>query len=302
MIDHLLEKIVGVEIEMTAMTAMKYITLITLMFISPQIAWCANQYSEEYRFGVFPYLSAVRMDNLYSPICSELSQSLDHKVKFLTASTHRIFLDKLSAEYYDLALIQPFWYPTAVDETGYIPLLRMEEPFVSLIVVLDSSSIRTVDDLKGKIIATPPPFVPVVHLATHALFEQGIVPGKDVTLESYRTVDSCLQQLLIGTASACVTPLFVPAIFEETMNVKFRTILKSSSIPNMALIIHPRVTEVDRNNIRKTILSWSDTDRGKKLLKRIQTKRFVPIVNSEYDVVREFIKATKFNELNHSEH
>lgn len=281
---------------------MKYITLIVLIFISPHVVWGETQDTDEYRFGVFPYLSAVRMDNLYAPITSELKQSINHKVKFLTASTHRIFLDKLNAEYYDLALVQPFWYPTAVDKVGYIPLLRMEEPFVSLVVVLDSSSISTVDDLRGKIIATPPPFVPVVHLAKSALLERGIVPGKDVTLEAYRTVDSCLQQILIGTASACITPLFVPVIFEETMNVKFRTVLKSSSIPNMALIAHPRVSEVDRNNIRKTVLSWSDTDRGKKLLKNIQTKRFVPIVNSEYDVVREFIKAKNFNGMKHNEH
>lgn len=275
------------------MAVMKYVAFTILIFLFPPASQGENQRTDEYKFGVFPYLSAVRMDNIYAPISDQLSQNLNHKVQFRTSSTFKKFLEKLKAEYYDFALIQPFWYPIAVDKKGYIPLLKMEEPFVSLIMVLDNSSIHTVDDLKGKTIASPPSFVPVVHMAKRALLQHGIVPGKNVTLNAYKSVDSCFQQVLIGAADACIAPPFAPAIFENSMNIQLRIILKSSSIPNLALVVHPRVTEVDRKIIRKTLISWSDTDKGKKLLNSIQTKQFVPIVDSEYDAVREFIKEIK---------
>ena len=243
----------------------------------------------EYKFGVFPYLSAVRMDNLYAPISAELSNTLNHKVQFRTSSSFNIFLDKLKAEYYDFALIQPFWYPVAVDKKSYLPLLKMEEPFVSLIVTLKDSPILSVADLQGKVIATPPSFVPVVHMARRALIKEGLIPGKSVTFKSFKSVDSCFQQLLIKKASACVTPPFAPRVFESAMNVKFRTLLSSPGIPSLALVIHPRVAKDDRLKIKNTIMSWSNTEQGKTLLGNIQTQRFTPIIDKEYDVVRKFL-------------
>lgn len=247
----------------------------------------------EYKFGVFPYLSAVRMDTIYSPVSDELTQKLKHKVKFRTSSTFKKFLGKLKGEYYDFALIQPFWYPVAVDKKGYLPLLRMKEPFVSLIMVLDNSQIKTVDDLRGKVIATPPAFVPVVHMARRALLKKGIVPGKHVTFKTFKSVDSCFQQVLIGKASACVAPPFAPAVFENHMNIKLRTVLKSSGIPNLALVIHPRVAKKDRLIISQSISSWHNTKNGRKLLTDMQTKQFLPIIDKEYDVVRKFLKEIK---------
>ena len=140
-----------------------------------------------------------------------------------------------------------------------------------------------------------------MHMAKRALLQHGIVPGKDVTLNAYNSADSCLQQVLIGDADACISPPSAPAIFEKSMNVKLRSILKSSSIPNMALVVHPRVTEAERKSLRKTLMSWSHTDKGRQLLRSIQTKQFVPIIDSEYDAVRDFVKEIKAKEITHSE-
>jgi len=269
-----------------------FILIIALGFESQALGDDTSS-NDEYKFGVFPYLSSVSMDNIYAPVSDELSKSLNHKIKFSTSSTFKKFLVKLKAEYYDLALIQPFWYPIAVDKKGYIPLLKMKEPFESLIMTLSDSKIRTVDDLRGKIIATPPAFVPVVHMARRALITKGLVPGKDVTFKAFKSVDSCFQQVLIGKASACVAPPFAPAVFEKTMNVKLRTILKSPGIPNLALVIHPRVPEQKRLKIKKIIMSWSHNTRGKKLLNSMQTKQYVPIIDKDYNVVRQFLKEVK---------
>lgn len=275
------------------MARIKYISFVIVFGLVTQAFAASNSNTNEYKFGVFPYLSAVRMDNIYSPVSEELSKSLKHKVKFRTSSTFKKFLAKLKAEYYDIALIQPFWYPIAVDKKAYIPLLKMEEPFVSLIMTLSDSKIKTVDDLRGKIIATPPAFVPVVHMARRALIMKGLVPGKDVTFKAFKSVDSCFQQVLIGKASACVAPPFAPAVFEKAMNIKLRTILKSPGIPNLALVIHPRIAEQTRLKIKKTIMSWSHSNKGKKLLNDMQTKQYVPIIDKDYDVVRQFLKEIK---------
>lgn len=267
-----------------------FILILVIFTIACQVHANEPVTTTEYKFGVFPYLSAKRMDKIYAPVSEELSQSLQHRVKFRTSSTFKKFLDKLKAGYYDVALIQPFWYPIAVDQKGYLPLLRMEEPFTSLIMVLDDSPITTIDDLRGKVIATPPAFVPVVHMARRALIDRNIVPGKDLTFKAFKSVDSCFQQVLIGKASACVAPPFAPAVFETAMKVKLRSVLQSPGIPSLALVIHPRVAKADRHRIKETIMSWQDTAAGQQLLNGMQTQQFIPINDTEYDVVRRFIK------------
>jgi len=276
---------------------MKYLRLcvfhILLLVPFCNIFAVEKQLQAEYKFGVFPYLSAVRMDQIYSPVSNEIARGINHKVKFRTSSTFKKFLGKLKSEYYDFALIQPFWYPIAVDKSGYLPLLRMEEPFMALIMVRDNSLVKTVDDLRGKIIVTPPSFVPVVPLIRQALIREGIIPGKDVIFKALKSVDSCLQQVLTGKAAACVTPPFAPAIFEKSMKVKLRTITRSESIPNLSIVIHPRVSLSDRANIKKIIMSWDKSVKGRRLLDKMQTKRFLPIDNKEYDVVRDLLKRIK---------
>lgn len=77
------------------------------------------------------------------------------------------------------------------------------------------------------------------------------------------------------------------------MNVKFRPILKSKGIPNLTLVIHPRVPEHHRRIIIHEFLSWSDTDEGKKILTEMNTSGFTSINDNEYNVVRDFLKRIK---------
>ncbi|MDX1812490.1 MAG: phosphate/phosphite/phosphonate ABC transporter substrate-binding protein [Gammaproteobacteria bacterium] len=261
------------------------------MFSTKVMAEGAGQV--HYKFGVFPYLSAVLLDEIYASVTADLSRELNQKVSFRTSSNFKRFFENLSKQKYDFALIQPFWYPPAVDEFNYQPLVRIEEPFTSLIMVLDDSPIKTIADIKGKVIATPPAFVPVVHMAKKDLISEGLVPGKDVTLKAFKTVDSCFQQLLIGTAQACVSPPFVPPIVEEKMKVKLRVLLKTFAIPNLSLVVNARVPEKDRIKIKNYFLNLAKTDSGKAFLQKIKAQGFIQANDQDYNVVREFLSEIK---------
>lgn len=255
-----------------------------LLFLIPGITTAEKI---DYKFGVFPYLSPLRMDQIYAPASQQLSSILDRPVKFTTSSSHHKFLKKLKSEFFDFALVQPFWYPLAVDQHNYLPAVRMQEPFVSLIMTLDNSAYKTMSDLKGTVIATPPANVPVVHLARQTLIEKGIIPGKDIQFAHFKSVDSCFQQVLIGKASACVTPPYATAAFADAMNIKLRVLLKSRALPNMSLVINKRVPKAIREKIQKEFSSWSSSDHGRTILKQLQTKGFIPVRDNEYDIIRE---------------
>lgn len=269
--------------------------ILFILYSTLSSTWAADKHDEQQTlvFGVFPYLSAARLEPIYSPVSAELTRELKHKVLFRTASRFERFFARLKQQYYDIALIQPFWYPPAVDQFSYVPLVRMAEPFTALIVVPDDSSLRTVDDLRGKLIATPPAFVPVVYMARRALYEKGVIPDEDVHLKAFRSVDSCFQQVFIGAADACISPPFAIAAIEKKMNIRLRVVMETTGIPNLSVVVHSRVPPAEREKIKKLFLSWKQHNSGKKLLNRMNTSGFVPAMDAEYDVVRQFLREIK---------
>jgi phosphonate transport system substrate-binding protein len=275
------------------MKLLKLPSLIILLIASLPIAGTTAASEQTYLFGVFPYLSPIRMDEIYSPVSQDLSKNLGQRVKFRTSSNLPRFREKLMSEYYDFAFIQPVFYPLVVDQAGYIPIVRMEEPIFSVIMVLESSPIRSIQDLKGKKIATPPVFGPVVSLAKRSLIKHGISPDTDVYFKTNKTIGACFQKIMVGQADACVAPNFAVKTFEKSMGLKFRTIMRSEGIPNQSMVVHPRVSEQVRNQIRQILLSWSSSEKGRKLLGLMNTKGFVELKDSEYDIVRSFVQQMK---------
>ena len=246
--------------------------------------------AEPYLFGVFPYLTPLRMDDIYSPISVELSSRLDRKVRFRTSSSIPRFRARLRDKYYDFVIIQPVLYPLAVDQLGYIPLARIAEQVNAVIIVTEKSSIKSIADLKGKKIGIPPVQGPVYALAKRGLAEHGLSADSDFSFEKNRTMATCFQKLLVSHTDACVAPDFAVGPFERSMGVNFRTLFRSESVPNQALLVHPRVPQTERSRIMQAFLSLGDTTQGQTLLKSLNSKGFIAIDDSEYDSVRSFVR------------
>lgn len=264
------------------------LAMVLIAICSPQL-WGQEQdaAARAYKFGVFPYLSTARLESIYAPVSVAMSQALDRPVQFRTAAGFEQFFGRLRQQHYDIALIQPFWYPPAIDRFGYRPLVRVEEPLTSVIMVRDGSPLRSVEDLRGKNVATPPNFGPVVHMARRALRERGLMPGRDLQLTAFKSVDSCFQQLLIGTASACVSGSLVPPLIEKRLNVRLRTLLETPPIPGLSLVVNARMPDAERERLNTSLLAWHVD--YPQLLDKMGTRALVPTIDAEYDVVRTFL-------------
>ncbi|ACL72203.1 ABC-type phosphate/phosphonate transport system periplasmic component-like protein [Thioalkalivibrio sulfidiphilus HL-EbGr7] len=249
----------------------------------------AGASEEGYRMGVFPYFSPTRLEEIYAPVAAELSSATGQPVRFRTASTFARFFENLRDGDYDIALIQPLYYVPAADEFGYLPLARVREPFRSVVVTLDSSPLRQLEELRGGLIASPPTHVPAVHLARQALRERGLVPDRDLSFREFNTADSCLQQVLIGAADACVTGPLGARSFELRHSVKLRTLLETISLPSLVFVVHPRVPETDRAALLEALVGLNTTEHGRQILERINTAAFVPALDHDYDEVRRFV-------------
>lgn len=243
-----------------------------------------------YQLGVFPHLAAGQIENTFAPMALDFSKALGRPVALKTKPSFEDFMRELDNQTYDIAFVQPFDYVWAHDRHGYIPLARRGEPLAGLIVVKPTSPLRTLEELKGRKIGTPPEVAAVSHLTKMALLKAGIDPRQDVQVQYYKAHDSCLQQLLIGEIDACSTAAYPLRFFENKWNVTFRVLAETQTISHSLFIVHPRVSAKHREIIRKTILSWDKTKAGRLLLERGELKPFIAVTDAEYGEVRKYAR------------
>ena len=74
------------------------------------------------------------------------------------------------------------------------------------------------------------------------------------------------------------------------MKVTFKQIAHTRSIPHTLFAVSPGVPEKQQKIIRDTILSWSTTEEGKKMLERGRMRPFKAISDKGYDIVRKINK------------
>ena len=243
-----------------------------------------------YIFGVFPYLPPARLEELFAPNTKNFAEALDRELLFRTKKTFARWFEAVKAQEYDIVFIQPFHYVKAFDRYGYLPLARIGEPLSAVLMVRATSPLTDLGQLRGKTVALPPVEAAVSHLTKIALIETGLEPGRDVTVTHFKNHDSCLQQVVIGTADVCGTARVVVRNFIARRPAQLRELAVTPAIPHALYAVHARVSKQDRETIRRVILGWSETKSGRQWLMQAGFYPFVAVSDSEYDIVRDYAK------------
>ncbi|MBI3546492.1 MAG: phosphate/phosphite/phosphonate ABC transporter substrate-binding protein [Gammaproteobacteria bacterium] len=244
--------------------------------------------SPAYKFGAFPMIAVGQIDKVFSPVAAELAQTLGQPVHFRTKPTFDEFRQELSRETYDFAVVQPFDYVLAHDSYHYLPLARFEDPLRANIMVLSDSALQHLQDLKGATLALPPITAATSRMAKKALKEAGFDLKRDLTLQYTKSLDSCLQLVVVKAVSACVSSPRAVHIFESTWGQRFRTLFETPSIPNTLFVVHRRVPKDKRDLLLKTLTSWPGTSEVGREFIKLNNMRLVPAHDAEYNAVRRF--------------
>ena len=241
-----------------------------------------------YRLGIFPYMAPRQTVDFFGPVASSMEGALKHPVKLESVPSFADFGRAMAAMSYDIALIQPFDYPNVVEKLGYLPLAQLAVPLISQFYVRDDSRYQKIEDLRGTTVAMPPAEAANARMTLRALYDNKLIPGRDVELRYFNSHDSCIQQVWAGTASACGTAKPPIAVFEQRMQAKLRPIFDTPPLPHILFVAHPRVPAAHRAALAERITGWSQTDDGRTLLKSLGFPGFVTPKLAEYAMMRNY--------------
>ncbi|MBI1424195.1 MAG: PhnD/SsuA/transferrin family substrate-binding protein [Gammaproteobacteria bacterium] len=244
--------------------------------------------SRIYHLGIFPYMAPRQIIKYYGPIAADMEMALHRKVKLESQRSFSAFSQALSQHTYDIALIQPFDYPRAVDKDGYIPLARLSAPLVTQFYVRSDSPYHTLNDLRGTTLAMPPAKAANSRMALRALYDNQLIPGRDIEIRYFNSHDSCLQQVWVGNASACTTAAPPVKVFENRMQASLRPIYATPPIPHVLFVAEPRVPLDDRTRLQQLIIGWDKSEHGRTILSQLGFPAFVPVKADDYSIMHHY--------------
>lgn len=246
----------------------------------------AAQVADVYRFGVFPYLPALKLEELMGPVARSFASVLGADVQLKSRATFEAFRADLLAGRFDVALVHPFLLVEASVEPGYVPLAKPDEELRAILVSQALDPLQDLTALRGRTVALPPRLSGASYLVTAALVDAGLEPGSDVALRYYPDKVSCLHAVAIGAAAVCGIPSFLAGQLDPLRRMQLRPVWRSEPVANLAFVAHPRLSPERRRALQRAMLAWDTTPDGKALLAALGWTALVPARDADYDSVR----------------
>ncbi len=245
--------------------------------------------SSPLQFGVFPFLPPAQLESLFVPVAIDLSRTIERPVQFRTRPSFAEFDEEIAKQTYDLIYVQPFAYARLAHQSGYESIARNEAPINAIFITTENSPVQNIDDLRGKVLATPPASAAVTLLGLQLLLDNQLQPGRDVRLDNQSSHFSCIRRVRIGKADACVTAKHPLGVFEKKSGIHLRTVAESITIPASTFAIHRRVDPALRDKLVQRILGWQQHEEGRRILKYLHHTNYIPSHDSDYDPVRKIL-------------
>ena len=227
------------------------------------IALSAGQASAQapLTFGVFPYLTTQRLVNDFAPLRGFLQQVIGQQVVMVTAPSYRAFYERTRDGEYDIVFTPPHFGIQAERESKFRRLAMTRYQIAAVVVVLKNSPTQKLADLRGKTLGVPPNLALVNILAAKLLRDQGLVPGRDVTLREFSTNQNSMAAPLRGDADAGTSGALIWN--KEGQHASMRVVAESPAVSGFFLMGHPRLSPSIIAKLQEQILEFGDTAPGR---------------------------------------
>jgi ABC-type phosphate/phosphonate transport system substrate-binding protein len=241
--------------------------------IAPTKAW--------FGLGSIPYLGPQETADALASIKEAMEFVLKSRVRFHSSFTADGFSRQVEMARDDFILIYPTQYQLAID-SGYLPLARLESPLRAFIVVPVASPVRSLNDLRDKLLLVPGYGSPVGELAQQAVEAVGLRWNQDVITRSLRNDGVCLLEMLRGLSDACAAFQAPNKVIQQRLGIKLRSVGQSRALPPLLFAGHRRVSTEDLDKVRKLLISLSKTDSGRFRLRKSGLGPIVDIGPEDY--------------------
>ncbi len=239
--------------------------------------------------GVVPYLSARRLAELYEPLRAWFATTLARPCALESAPNYRAHFARTAAGAYDFIATSPYFGRIAQLRHGFVGLARPSTELEPLIVVLPTSPIATLADLKGKRIATSDAWANLSLAARRLFREQGWELGRDVALVPTGSHANSFAHMAQGLADAAVVSVTALKQLDYGPE-RYRIVHRLPPSPPLLYLAHERLGSATINRLREQLIHFSERDpAGQQLFARLGHGTLRPISDPDWQALDVFV-------------
>lgn len=209
--------------------------------------------------GVFPYLSTRAILGVYHPLQRYLEAQLRRPVIIVTAPDLRTFVERTQAGAYPFVVTAPHFARLAQQDAGYRPLLRARRDLVGVVLVAEGSAIRRLADLRGKTVATPDALAIITQLGLGLLQDNGLVPGRDVTMEEMPSHNSAVLAVKQGAVAAAIVSASAFQQMTGEQRAGVRVLGQTGQVPHVMLLARQDIPARDVDRFVRLVQTFVET-------------------------------------------
>ncbi len=259
-------------------------------------------------FAIIPTEETVAELQLYKPVTDRMVELTGKKVEFFMPTSYASVVEGLLSKFVDVAVLGPYSYviangkdknievfATYAKKPGY---LQEEGPgYKGVLISKKGSGLKTIKDLKGKLIGLTDPGSTSGNLVPRVVFSE--VVGMDLDDYFKKAVYTGSHELsTVAVHQGKVDAAFVASHRFDNVVTKgevkledFNVIWSSPAIPQDPFVYRKPLCEDIKANIRETFLGLKDEPGAKAFLNNVKSNTFVAMTSSDYDVIRALKKA-----------
>lgn len=248
-----------------------------------------------YRLAIHPLHNPAKLTQAYQPLVDYLNSRLQGARLILEASRdYATFEGKYQSRMPDLLLPNP-WQTLQALKSGYHVIAMAGEPrdFKGIFIVRRDSALQRPEDLKGKAVSYPShTALAACIMPQYFLHSHGINITRDIENRYVGSQESSIMNAWLGkTAAAATWPTPWRAFQRERPNEarELKVIWETETLVNNSVMARDDLPALVVEQVRTLLTGLDKSPEGKDILMGMETARFLPASDKEYDVVRSYI-------------
>jgi phosphonate transport system substrate-binding protein len=222
----------------------------------------------DFSLAVVPQASPAATYRQWAPFADHLQRVTGQRLRVRVYHTFDEFETDLANGLVDFAYMNPYHLLMARKAQGYVPLVRDGSRALSgLLMVRHDSPLKSVNELRGKVIAFPDPNAFAASLYMRALLQE----TKHVRFSAryLGTHPNVYRHVIFGSVAAGAGVNVTLARERPETRDELRVLYETPGTAPHPLCAHPRVPAALRETVTRAVLAMGGNEDGRALLKRV---------------------------------
>jgi phosphonate transport system substrate-binding protein len=248
-----------------------------------------------YHFAVHPLYNPIKLIQVYQPLIDYLNSKIEGAKFTLEASRdYSSFEAKYKAGKPDFLLPNP-WQTIEAMNSGYTVVAMAGDPhdFKGIFIVRKDSRVLSPADLKGKAISYPSSTaLAACIMPQYFLYRSGLNVTADIENRYVGSQESSIMNVYLKqtTVGATWPPPWRAFQKDHPLESKaLKVIWETESLINNSVMMRKDTPAELGEQVKKLLVGLHQTEEGKTILAGMETLRFFPASDKDYDMVRVYV-------------